>query len=83
MPRLACTVVAVAGKVLSGVEVATMIRSIVDGSQPGCFERPRRGLGGEVGGHLAFGRDMALPDAGALDDPFVGGVDDLGQFLVA
>ena len=32
---------------------------------------------GEIGGVLALGGDVALPDAGALHDPLVGGVDHL------
>ena len=35
--------------------------------------------GGEIGGRLAVGRDMALADAGALGDPFVGGLEAAGQ----
>ena len=36
----------------------------------------------EIGRHLAGRGDVALPDAGALHDPFVGGVDGGGEFLV-
>ena len=36
-----------------------------------------RGLDREVGGDLALGGEVALADAGALDDPLVGGVDEL------
>ena len=36
-----------------------------------------RGFDREIGGDFAFGGEVALADAGALDDPFVGGVDEL------
>ena len=36
----------------------------------------------QVGGKLAFGGDVALLDAGARGDPFVGGVDALGELAV-
>ena len=39
-----------------------------------------RGFQREIGRRLAGSRDVALADAGALDDPFVAGVDALGQF---
>ncbi len=42
--------------------------------QPGILQRRAGGVEREVGGHLAIGGDAALLDAGALDDPFVGGV---------
>ncbi len=41
-----------------------------------------RGGHGKVRGELAFGRDMALLDADALLDPFVGRVDGARQFLI-
>ena len=68
------------GKVLSGVEVASTIRSIDCASTCGIGERGARGMQREIGGELAGGGDMALADAGALHDPFVGGVDRLCQF---
>ena len=39
------------------------------------LERAPRGVGGKARGRLAFARDVAAADAGALDDPLVGGVD--------
>ena len=49
----------------------------------GIGERGARGVQRQVRGHLAGGRDMALADAGALHDPFVGGVDRTGEFVIA
>ena len=65
---------------MSGVEVATMIRSIDARIAVGGFERAPRGEDGEVAaGHVGRG-EMAKADAGALDDPVVGGLDPvLGQ----
>src|SRR4030081_1422130 len=111
MPSPACTDTALAGNVLSGVAVASTIRSI-DGASTwdaasaafgallaragedsrrghdqadrrrfhmGRRERGFRRLDGEVRGVLAGGRDAALANAGALGDPFVGGVDLAGE----
>ena len=75
MPSPACTETAVAGKVLSGVEVASTIRSIDCASTPAAASAARAACERQVGGGLALGRDVALADAGALHDPFVGGVD--------
>ena len=74
MPSAAWIATAVAGKVLSGVEVPTMIRSI-DCASTGVVERRPRGLHAEIGGELAVRRDVALADAGALHDPLVGRID--------
>ena len=79
MPRLSCTVTAVAGKVLSGVEVASTIRSMSAARSPALVQRLARRRRREVGGDLALRRDVALADAGALDDPLVGGVDHRGE----
>ena len=49
----------------------------------GIGERRARGMQREVGGQFAGGRDMAFADAGALHDPFVGGLHRLCQFVVA
>ena len=46
-------------------------------------ERLPGGAQRQVRRQLAFGRQIALRDAGALPDPFVGGVDTRGQFFVA
>ncbi len=42
---------------------------------PGMFQRRQRRLGPQMRGEFAGCRDMALPDAGALHDPFVRSVD--------
>ena len=78
MPSPACTDTALAGNVLSGVAVASTIRSI-DGASMRGVKRGARRVDGELGRGLARRRDVALADAGALDDPLVGGVDHLGQ----
>ena len=75
MPSAACTRVAVAGKVSSGVAVASTIRSRSAAFSPASVERALRGLDREVRGEFAVGRDVALADAGALLDPLVRGVD--------
>ena len=48
----------------------------------GAVECSARGLGREAAGGLAIAGDVAAADAGALDDPFVGGVDAFGELLV-
>ena len=68
-------VVAVAGKVSSGVVVARR-----SGRSPSHSCRAARSAACEAAiarseVHLAVGGDVALADAGALADPFVGGVD--------
>ena len=82
MPSRACTMVAVAGKVSSGVVVAQMIRSSSPASMPASLKAARAAPKRQVGGLLALARDVALADAGALADPFVGGVDALGQIVI-
>jgi len=74
MPSSACTATAVAGKVLSGVEVASTMRSIDCASTPALASAARAALTGQMRGELALGGDVALPDAGALHDPLVRGV---------
>ena len=49
---------------------------------PGGGKRGLRRLEPHVGGDLAGRRDVALADAGALDDPLVAGVDLAGELLV-
>ena len=44
------------------------------------MQRRARSLNRQVRGELALGGDVALPDPGALDDPFVRGVDPGRQF---
>ena len=75
MPSPFWTATAVAGKVLSGVEVASTIRSIDCASMPASVERGARGIDRQMRGELALGGDVALPDAGALHDPLVGRID--------
>ena len=73
---------AVAGKVRSGVAVAQMTRSMSTGSMPARTSAwreaamPRSDVSSPVVG------DVALLDAGALDDPFVAGVDDAGEIVI-
>src|SRR5687767_9410330 len=49
---------------------------------PRILERPARGDRGQVGGELALRGNMAFADAGALDDPLVGGVDHRRQIAI-
>ena len=56
----------------SGVVVARTSRSISSAPRPGALERRDAGLDGELGGGAAH---APLADAGALDDPLVGGVE--------
>ena len=83
MPRAACTDTAVAGKVWSGVEVARTIRSIEFASTMRIGERRPRGMQREIGRELASGRDMAFANAGALHNPFVGGLNRTRKFIIA
>ena len=59
-----------------------MMRSMSAGREPGARQRPRGGAGSQADRRLALAGDIALPDAGALDDPVVGGVDPARQFVV-
>src|SRR3546814_5839360 len=52
------------------------------GLDAGRFQRTHGGVVREVTGGFAFGRDVALADAGARGDPLVAGVDDLRQVVV-
>jgi hypothetical protein len=47
---------------------------------PGMGERRLGGVDRQMRSELAFGGDMALPDAGALNDPLVRGVEPGRQF---
>ena len=82
MPSRACTVVAVAGKVSSGVVVAQTIRSSSPASMPASRSAARAASSARSEVFSPSARDMALADAGALADPFVGGVDALGEIVV-
>ncbi len=68
---------AVAGKVLSGVEVAQMMRSMSAGVRPASVERSARCCLAERRRRLALAGNVALANAGALDDPFVRRIDDI------
>ena len=48
----------------------------------GRCERCLGGMNGEIRRHLAVRRDVALVDAGALHDPFVGGLDARREFRI-
>ena len=80
-PRLD-NVVAVAGKVSSGVVVATMMRSTSPASMAASLSAARAASTREVRGVFALARDAPFADAGALADPFVAGIDALRQFVV-
>ena len=82
MPIAFCTLTAVAGKVWSGVAVATISVSMSAPVRPGVGERGAGGGDGEVGGHLAVGGEVAALDAGAGADPLVGGVERGGELGV-
>ena len=74
MPRPAWTMVAVEGKVRSGVEVATMIASRSSACSPASASAALAAMAmSEV--VSPSGGEMAPLDAGAGADPFVGGVD--------
>ena len=74
--------VAAAGKVRSGVVVATMIRSTSAGVRPAAASARRAASTARSDVASPSRASMALADAGALDDPRVAGVDDLGQVVV-
>ena len=67
---------------MSGVTVATISRSIDAGSAPAISSARRAAGQADVGERLVVGRDPALADPGALDDPLVVGVDDLRELVV-
>ena len=74
--------VAVAGKVSSGVVVAADDHVEFAGVDAGIGQRGARGRQRQVGGLFAVACDMALADAGALADPFVGRIHLLGQIVI-
>ncbi len=69
-----------AGKVLSGVDVATDDHVDVVDRQPSIGKGCTGGLFAERGRRLIGACDMALANAGALKNPFVRRVDDLFHF---
>ena len=82
MPSAACTVTAVAGKVLSGVDVASTMRSMLVGSMSPEASAARAAATARSEVSLARRGDPALADAGALGDPVIGGVDLPGEIGV-
>ena len=50
--------------------------------QPGILEGLATGRGGQIGCILTLGCNVPLLDAGALLDPFVRGIDKLGQVVI-
>ena len=74
MPIRACTLVAVEGKVSSGVVVATMTRSISSALDAGVAQRRARRRRRDPRS-LAFRGDVAAQNAGAVENPRVAGVD--------
>ena len=50
--------------------------------EPGVFQRRARSVDRQMRSELAFGGDMALPDAGALHDPLVRSIDTGRQFRI-
>ena len=67
---------------VSGVQVATMIRSMLERIDPAQFQRLLRGLRAHVGGEFVLRRDAPLADAGARADPLVARIDHLLQLGV-
>ena len=61
---------------MSGVVVATMTRSMSSAVSLRALERPAARDQREIARVLVIRRDVALADAGARVDPFVGGVDE-------
>jgi hypothetical protein len=65
---------------MSGVDVATMIRSTSAGRRPADCRRGARRRQRQIAADFAFRGKVARADAGALDDPRVGRLDAaLGQ----
>ena len=73
---------AVEGSSRSGVAVARTIASRSCGGEPGPVQRLHAGLAAQHGDRLIRPGDVALPDAGALDDPLVRGIERAGQIGV-
>ena len=66
----------------SGVTVQTMMASSSGGVDAALRQRAPGGLHRHVGSRHLRIRDVALADAGALQDPLVVGIDHLFQILV-
>ena len=81
-PIASATSAAVAGKIMSGVTVATVTRSISFGSMPASASGGRRRRQREIRHRLVLRRDPPLADAGAGADPLVGGVDEGREVVV-
>ena len=82
MPSLACTMQAVLGNTRSGVVVATMQQIDIGRHHARRLERRARGMQRQIAGEFTFGGDMPFADAGALDDPLIGGIDQLFEIGV-
>jgi hypothetical protein len=52
------------------------------GADAGMLQRGLRGAGSQVGRELAVGSDVALADASALRDPFVGCIEEAAELVV-
>ena len=78
-PSFACRMHAVDGKIMSGVVVATMMRSTSAGAMPAAGERRARRVQREIARLLGRRGDVALADAGARADPLVARVDALRE----
>ena len=70
------------GKIVSGVVVPTTMNSMSVGVEPGLGDGGARRFGGEVGGGHARIDDVALANAGALQDPLVGRLDEALEVAV-
>ena len=67
---------------MSGVTVATMIRSISEASDTSLLHGILSGSGGHVAGMFTLGGDSALLDSGAGGDPVVARLDDFFEIGV-
>ena len=71
------------GKGVVRVEVATTRRSICQWADLGPFQSRRARGDRQIGREFALGGDVPLPNARALDDPGVAGVDRRRQLVIA
>ena len=81
-PILVWTKQAVAGNTMSGVAVATRIRSISSPMMPACSIAASAALAPMSLVYSSSAAIAALLDSGARGDPLVVGVDDLGEIVV-